>query len=393
MTTTTASTVLSEDVLQRCAERAPIYDRENRFFSEDFEELKAAGYLRMPIPTEFGGLGLSLPEICREQRRLAYHAPATAIAVNMHLYWMGVAADLFHAGDSSCAWMLEAGGRGDVFAAGHSESGNDLPILWSTASAEPANGGYRFRGRKNFGSLTPVWNWLGIHALDSSDPAAPRVVHAFMPRDASGYTIEETWDTLGMRASRSDDTILDGAFVAKEHIARVVPVDFAGADLFVLAIFARVEPTFGSIYLGIAQRAFDLAVASAQSKTSIALGGRPIMHNPMIQHTVATMALELETATALVERVAADWAAGVEHGGLWPAKLVGAKYQAVESARRVGKLALDVVGGAGIFKRHELERLLRDLTLGPVHPANAGLVHEIVGKSALGLLGQLPRWG
>ena len=52
-----------------------------------------------------------------------------------------------------------------------------------------------------------------------------------------------------------------------------------------------------------------------------------------------------------------------------------------------------MVGGAGIYKTHELERLLRDVTLGPVHPANAGLVHEVVGKSALGLLGQPPRWG
>jgi alkylation response protein AidB-like acyl-CoA dehydrogenase len=389
----TAAPVLSEDLLQRCAQRAPAYDRENRFFTEDFEELRAAGYLRMPIPRELGGLGMSLAEVGREQRRLAYHAPATAIAINMHLYWMGVAADLYRAGDTSCAWMLEAGARDEVFAAGHSESGNDLPALWSTATAERADGGYRFRGRKNFGSLTPVWRWLGIHALDSSDPANPKIVHAFMPRETQGYTIVETWDTLGMRATRSDDTVLNGAFVSDDFIPRVVPADFAGADLFILAIFAWVEPTFGNVYLGIAQRAFDLAVASAQTKTSVALGGKPMMYNPMTQHTIAEMALELEAITAHVERIAEDWSTGVDHGGLWPAKLVGVKYHAVEGARRVGKLALDVVGGAGIFKSHELERLLRDLTLGPVHPANAGLVHEIVGKTALGLLGQQPRWG
>lgn len=82
----------------------------------------------------------------------------------------------------------------------------------------------------------------------------------------------------------------------------------------------------------------------------------------------------------------------MDHGGLWPSKLVSAKYYTVEGAGRVAKLALDVIGGAGIFKRHELERLLRDLTLGPVYPVNSVLVHEIVGKPALGWLGQLPRW-
>lgn len=112
----------------------------------------------------------------------------------------------------------------------------------------------------------------------------------------------------------------------------------------------------------------------------------------MVQYTIAEMTLQLDAITAQVERVAEDWCTGVDHGGLWPSKLVSAKYNAVEGARRVVKLALDVVGGAGIFKSHELERLLRDSILGPVHPANSLLTHEIVGKSALGLLGQPPRW-
>src|SRR5687768_7870162 len=108
MTATSAlQSVLSEDLLECCAKRAPIYDRENRFFSEDFEELKQAGYLRMPIPQQFGGLGLSLSEVCREQRRLAYHAPATALAINMHLYWVAMTAIVHAAGDTSVDWMLE----------------------------------------------------------------------------------------------------------------------------------------------------------------------------------------------------------------------------------------------------------------------------------------------
>jgi alkylation response protein AidB-like acyl-CoA dehydrogenase len=91
---TTQRQILSDDILNRCRERAPIYDQENRFFTEDFEELKNAGYLTMPVPRELGGPGLTLAEVCREQRRLAYHAAPTALAMNMHLYWVGVAADL-----------------------------------------------------------------------------------------------------------------------------------------------------------------------------------------------------------------------------------------------------------------------------------------------------------
>ena len=58
-----------------------------------------------------------------------------------------------------------------------------------------------------------------------------------MPRATAGYTIKDTWDVLGMRATASQDTILEGAVVPDQYIARVVPAGFAGADLFVLAVF------------------------------------------------------------------------------------------------------------------------------------------------------------
>src|SRR5437868_10811286 len=99
-------TVLTDELIDRCGQRAAGYDRFNRFFEEDFEELRAAGYLLAAVPEEFGGRGLSLAELCHEQRRLAYRAPATALATNMHLYWTGVAADLYRAGDASLAWLL-----------------------------------------------------------------------------------------------------------------------------------------------------------------------------------------------------------------------------------------------------------------------------------------------
>ncbi len=380
-------------MLERFRQRAAGYDRENRFFTEDWEELKQAGYLLMAVPREIGGLGMPLSAICREQQRLAMYAPATALATNMHLYWTGVAADLLRAGDDSCRWMLEEAARGEVFAAGHGESGNDFPLLASSARAERGDGGYTFWGHKIFGSLTPVWTRLGIHAMDTSDPASPRVVHAFMPRDTPGYTIKETWDTLGMRATRSDDTILDGAFVPDQYIARVLPAGLAGADLFVLAIFAWAETLFSNIYIGLAQRALDLAAAGVKKKTSVAMNGRSMAYHPMLQYTIAEMIIELEAIGAHADRVSQDWEMGIDHGGLWPAKLVALKYHCVESAKRVVDLAMDVSGGTGMFKTNELERLYRDVRCGGFHPANSAIVHEIVGKTGLGVLGEEPRWG
>jgi len=385
-------TILTDALLDQCAARTATYDRENRFFDEDFNELRTAGYLLMAVPAELGGLGLSLAEVCREERRLAHRSPATALALNMHVYWTGVAADLWRAGDKSLSWLLEEAVAGEVFAAGHGEGGNDFPVLLSTARAEAVDGGYRIHAHKIFGSLTPVWTRLGIHAMDTTDPANPKVVHGFLPREVDGFRVVDTWDTLGMRATRSDDTIIEGAVIPDQYIARVVPAGLAGADPFVLGIFAWAEPTFASIYLGLAERALDLTVAGAKKRTSIALGGRAMAYNPMIQYSIAEMAIEIESISAHVERIATDWSNQVDYGMGWPAKLVAAKYKAVEGAKRVVDLAMDVSGGTGMFKSNELERIYRDVRCGGFHPANSALVHELVGKSALGILGEEPRW-
>src|SRR6185503_9872982 len=133
---------LTSEMLARFEARAATYDRESRFFDQDFEELQGAGYLRLPIPRELGGAGLSLAQMAREQRRLGYYAPATALGVNMHLYWVGLAADLWRKGDKSLEWLLRDAAAGEIFAAGHAESGNDVPVLLSTTKAERVEGGY-----------------------------------------------------------------------------------------------------------------------------------------------------------------------------------------------------------------------------------------------------------
>jgi alkylation response protein AidB-like acyl-CoA dehydrogenase len=384
---------LTDEMLARFAARAPQYDRDNAFFTDDFDELRRAGYLRLAVPRELGGAGLSLADAARHQRRLGYSAAPTALAINMHLYWTGVAADLWRSGDRSLRWLLEAAAAGEVFAAGHAETGNDIPLLLSTTKAQRVEGGYRFTGRKSFGSLSPVWTYLGIHGMDSGDPSAPRIVHAFMPRDTEGYRIEPTWDVLGMRATQSDDTILDGVFVPDRFVVRVVPAGAAGIDAFVLAVLAWALIGFGNIYYGLARRALDLTIETAKSKRSIALT-RPMAYHAELQHRLAQMGLAFEAIGPHLDRVADDWSSGVDHGAAWPAKIFAAKYHAVEESWRIVDLALDVAGGFGIFRRSGLEQLFRDARLGRIHPANSMLTHEIVAKTLLGISpDESPRWG
>jgi alkylation response protein AidB-like acyl-CoA dehydrogenase len=387
-----SASVLTTELLNRCRDRAPLYDRENRFFQEDFDELRAAGYLGIALPKEFGGLGMTLAEAGREARMLAQYAPATALALNMHNYWVGNAADLLRSGDKSLEWLLHEAAGGEIFAAGHAETGNDIAGLLSTTKAERVDGGYLLTGRKAFGSMTPVWTRLGLHAMDTSDPNAPKIVHAFLPRGTAGATIKETWDVMGMRATRSDDTLLERAFVPDKYIARIVPAGAAGADAFVIGFFTWALVNFANIYYGLALRVRDLVVDLVKSKSSLALT-RSMAYHPEIQHGVAEIVMDLETIGPHVDTIAQMWTDG-KAGPDWFLKLVALKHRTVESVFRIADRALDLSGGFGMFKKSELERLFRDARAGRFHPANPMLTHEIVGKIALGINpDEQPRWG
>jgi len=384
--------LLTDEMLARFDERAPVYDRDNRFFDEDWGELVSAGYLSCAIPPEFGGAGLQLDEYARLAQRLGYVAPATALATNMHCYWMGVASDLLRAGDDSMRFVLERAAAGEVFHALHGEAGNDIPVLHAVATASRVNGGWELSGHKTFGSLSPVWTLGGYHAIDVHHPDGPRIVHGFIPRDTPGVQIVETWDTLGMRATQSHDTVLDKAFAPDELVALVCPVGFAGAGPFQIALFAWALMGFAAIYLGAARRALDLTIELMHRRTSVALT-HSMAHHPEVQHHVAEMRIEFDAAQAMLDRTVSDWAAGLQHAD-WPVRIVATRHFVINAAFDIVDRALDLSGGAGAFKRSRLEQLFRDVRMGRFHPTNTLLTHELVGKLCLGVdPDDAPRWG
>ena len=390
-TTTTLARDIDSDVLERCRARAAEHDRTGSFPFADLDELRDIGWLRAAVPVACGGLGLDLDQLGAAQRRLARYAPATALATTMHHYWVGTAATLHALGDPIGDRILGWVAAGDILASGHAEAGNDVPIGLSTTHAERVVGGWRVHGRKQFGSLGPAWDRLGFHAMDATAPDGPVIVHGFVHRDTPGVEVVATWDAHGMRATESHDTVLDGAFVPDADVLCVIPAG-PPAHPAVGLMFIWAGTLIANVYLGIAERAVELAVADATTKRSIGLDGRTMAANPMVQHHAATMHLELDAARKVVDRLAADFVGGVDHGPAWPVEVFAAKWRAATAAMRVVDLACEISGGASFSRRHELERLSRDVRAARFHPGTDAYTHEVVGKAVLGVDPAGPRW-
>ncbi|MGW0036357.1 acyl-CoA dehydrogenase family protein [Gordonia sp. NPDC003376] len=377
--------LIPEDTLERFRERAVTHDRENTFFADDLDDLRELGYLRAAIPREHGGLGLTLHQINAEQRRLAGFAPATALGVNMHLYWTGPLGDALRAGDTTLQWLTRDVVDGKVIAAGHGEPGNDLAIDDSTTIATRVDGGYRLSGHKIFTSLSPAWEWLGVHARDNTDPENPTIVHGFISRDQDGVSTVETWDTLGVRATASHDTVLDNAFLPHDRVVEVVDLGQPPTG-YIAGIFPWVLPALGNIYLGVARRALDVAIATARSRTALSLAGEPVAHKPFTQYHVAEAELALEGVTGQLDALTAALTAGTDLGDRALLRLFAAKENGTRVARTVTDLSLDIAGAGSLHRRGELERLYRDVRAGTFHPPSADAIRAYIGAFALGVV-------
>ena len=118
--------------------------------------------------------GLNLAEINRLQRRIAYVAPATAVAVNMHHYFVGLCADLHRRATRPVTGCCARRPRAPCSPPATARRATTSPCCCRRRKAERVDGGWEFTGHKIFGSLSPVWTYLGIHGMDTSDPDNPQ---------------------------------------------------------------------------------------------------------------------------------------------------------------------------------------------------------------------------
>lgn len=389
-----ARLLLPDDLLETFRDRAARYDRDNVFCHETLADLRGLGYLRLFVPTEQGGLGATVLDVTRLQRRLAGADPAAALAINMHLVVTGAATVAARRGLASAQRILEAAAADELFAFGISEAGNDLMLFDSFSTAEPVgDGGYAVSGTKIFTSMSPAWDRLIVHAkVAGADGGEDKLVFGVLRRGA-GVEVLDDWDTHGMRASQSCTTVLTGAPMAAADVLDLTPVG-PTADPLRFGIFGVFELTIAAVYCGLGERALQVArdiVIRRPSRT------RDIVHadDPDIRWRLADAAIGLDGAVLQIEKLAFDLdslgteppvAGATDHGPRWYPQFSGVKSRTTETVLRAVDQCLRSSGGRHYFRGSELERLSRDARAALYQPSDEESVH---GSYARGLLGDI----
>lgn len=357
------------------AEHAGAHDRDATFVTEAYAAMREHGYLALTVPTELGGLGATMRQVCYAQAELARHDGATALSVAMHTYLTLLAVYRHRRGAPDAAPVLRrVAGEGMVIA---TSGGSDW--LWPTTTAVATAEGFRVSGRKTFCSQSPGATVVTTSAVVGEPGEDAEVLHFSVPLAAPGVRIVETWDTLGMRGTASHDVLLEDVLVPADKIAGRRPYGEFGAPL--LAAATHFAPVVGATYFGIAASARDAAVAAAAAGNR---GPLPLSALPRVHRQVGLMDAKLRGAwwalMGSLDETGGDFVAT-------PAAMstvMIAKRQAVSEAIEVVNIAMDVLGGRAFYRRSPVERAYRDVRAGTFHPLTPEATLAFAGKLALG---------
>jgi len=375
----------------RFAARAAEYDRDARFPTENYRDLRDAGLLAICIPQAQGGLGASYLTYSLAGAEIGRYCGATALSWNMHVcstLWSGpLADDLDMAPEERAAHARRRAGHyrrivdeGAIYSQPFSEGGAAAAGAAAFGTvARPVDGGWRVTGTKIFASLSGHADYYGILCTELEGDAKPsrrNTLYLGVPAGAEGVSVTGEWDPLGMRGTVSRTLHFRDVYVP--HDAALMPrgVYFQAASRWP-HMFLTLSPT----YMGLAQAAYDFTVRYLRGEVP---GTPPVKRRmyPTKQLAVAEMRVKLEMAKTL-------WFQAVGEAGPNPSKeqvmrAWCAQYTVMETANDLARLAIRTCGGQGMLRSLPLERLYRDSRCGSLMlPWTAELCMDRLGRAAL----------
>ena len=366
-------------------------DINNTFPHKNFELIKQHGLQALLIPEEYGGYGLSFAEYQIFLTEMARGCAATASAFNMHNIVVGSLVDIFKAPMENSQrerimpylekYFLEVVRDKKIFAAATTEQGIGARFSLVRTHFKRQENGYILNGKKTFVTMADYADYYLVltnqfEKLDSQDTSS--ITYFVVPRDAQGVYINETWDTMGMRATKSQEVVFNNVFL--EHSAI-----FMGREGFALSKVMR-EPhwiTGGylGVYLGVMEAAYRFTCVFLQERSDNKLK-KGLAFQPLVQARLGEMFTILHSARLAVREAAIAVDSNPRDETTRQA-IYAAKYIVGESITSLTLLAIKTCGGSSIHKQFDLERYHRDGCCGMLMPAVSDLCQLYLGQSAL----------
>ncbi|MFC7226261.1 acyl-CoA dehydrogenase [Salinirubellus salinus] len=309
-----------------------------------------AGIVAQDISEEYGGSGYDLHELLAMAEEL-YRADA-GIGLTIMLASFGAEMLEEHGSEEQKERFLRPVAENEQItglAVSEPDTGSDLAGM--TTTAERAGDEYVLDGEKYWVGNGVEADWVTLYAKTGDDPDDRYGNYSLfaVPTDTDGYDAEHIPEKMAMRASKQAHIHLDGARVPAEN--RIGP---EGAGFYMLADFFNFgRVVVGGHGIGLAAAALEEAWEFVHDREAF---GRGIADFQSVQHRLADMRLEFESARGLVWR-AADHVAERDEAGLWASM---AKVKGTEAATMCAENGMQLHGGRSILTDNRIARVYRD---------------------------------
>jgi alkylation response protein AidB-like acyl-CoA dehydrogenase len=374
---------------QRCLElaadfatRSAEHDRNASHPIENYERLRAEGFLALTIAKQWGGAGASFLDHTIAYEALGQGCPSTALAFNMHASVVMPVLESPEVSTDTKRTIADLVVRqGKLIGGNFSEPGTTslLGERGLTARARRVDGGYSITGRKMFASMLQAADYVMVLAYPEAASGQFAGTLLLIPPDAPGRSVNANWDTLGMRATRSDSLMLDNCFAPDSALI----LKTEDMRPFRLAYLNWFWGSYTAVYLGVAVAAYDELRRIVRARQPPGYT-QPLAYHPDVRRHVAELSAELEAARLITYRSA--WLRDTEGPTAEAtAALYRAKYAVGEAVTRITRVALTLGGAHGIFKGSRIEQLFRDGAIAPIQPPSADFCLWNMGLHELGI--------
>ncbi len=349
-------------------EIAPVaehYDKTHEYAWPVIRKAQELGLTTIPIPEEYGGLGLSLFEevIVAEELAWGCSGMSTAIGVNGLAVLPIIISGNEHQKKEYGGRMAD--GQLAAYCATEPEAGSDLASIKTTANK--SGDYYILNGNKTFITGGTVANFYTVFAYTDPDQRYNGMSCFIVDRDWEGVSTGKPFEKMGQHASDTAEVIFENVKVP----AACRLGEEGQGFMIAMQVFDRSRPGTAAGAVGVAQRALDESINYAKTRMT---WGSPLWQHQSIGHMIADMAIEVEAARLLVWKSA--WA--VDAGETNTTAAAFAKAFAADTAMKITTDAVQVFGGYGYMSEYPVEKLMRDVKIFQIYEGTSQIQRNIV---------------
>lgn len=346
-------------------------DRDQIFHREGWRKCAEFGALGLPIPPEYGGMGLGITDVIAVMEGLGYGAldQGLLFSINAHL-WTNSLPILKFGTEEQKRRYLPGLSNGELIGAnGASEPDAGSDIFSMRTRAERRGDCYFLTGTKTFVSNAPVADVFVVYATVDPKLGAMGITAFIVDRDTPGLVVGKHIEKMGLRTSPMAELVFDNC---------AIPVgNRLGREGRGVAIFeSSMEWERGCIlanYLGVMRRQLKRAIEHVRTRKQF---GLPIGKYQSVANRVVDMRVRLDACRPMVYRI--GWLKEKNRPATLEAS--AAKLMVSEALVESCRDAMQIFGGYGYMVEQGIEREMRDAMGSTIYSGTSEIQRNLIAK-------------